>query len=451
MLGLTAALLIISTPQTVVTIPKPNSDIKRAAQFMTWSARAQVGMKPKRLKRLLSPLKIDPLDPMTWKPWGIAKLAPLRLWISNEQSVRAFEFQLNNKMRFDKAISSVLKSNQRTLPITEKSALWYSSQPGVFVALIRNRNQAYLLINKKAGSSSMRGAVALFKSILKTAPTSASAKLEPISIQDQRLDFFHAIKNHVRPKYKVKANASFWIHRLDNSQVYASSPVYATDEKVRFEASISSEHLVNEEERMSTLKKGGRPRKLFATDEITKVAAEARLHIRPSALTDWAKKQGIPVELDRLFTGLVHAVLMQDGAVMFAATLHKKTTQKLQDKFVGTMNEFFPKLNLLKVKGYRDEEVWLMWYGDVASASIQRLFIESKPQFMGANYFSARPSDLLKALRNRSARTDALRITGAQMLMIDLAFSELMLSTKAVTANLVVLPKKSQLQLEIQY
>ena len=117
----------------------------------------------------------------------------------------------------------------------------------------------------------------------------------------------------------MKSKASFWIHRLDSSQVYASSPVYATDEKVRFEASISSEHLVNEEERLGTLKKGGRPRKLLATDEIAKVAAEAR-HIRPFALTDWAKKRGIPVELDRLFTGLVHAVLMQDGAVMFAAT-----------------------------------------------------------------------------------------------------------------------------------
>ncbi|MEE2902181.1 MAG: hypothetical protein VYC39_07605 [Myxococcota bacterium] len=451
MLGFTAALLIISTPQTVVTIPNPDSDIKHAAHFVTWSARAQMGMKPKRLKRLLSPLGIDPFEPSSWSSWGIAQNAPLRLWISNEQSVRVLEFQLNKKKMFDKALSSVLKSNQRTQPITEKSGLWYSSQPGVFVALIRNRKQAYLLINAKAGSSSMQGAVALFKNILKGTPTSVSAKLEPISDQDQRLDFLHSIKNHVRPKYKIKSNASFWIHRLDSSQVYASSPVYATDEKVRFEASISSEHLVNEEERLGTLKKAGRPRKLFATDKIAKVAAEARLDISPFALTEWAKTRGIPVELDRLFTGLVHAVLMQDGAVMLAATLHKKTTQKLQNKFVASMKKFSPKLNLLKVNGYRDEQVWLMWYGDVTKESIQRLFIKSKPQFMDANYFSARPPDLLKALRNRSARTDALRITGAQMLMVDLAFSELMLTTQAVTANLVVSPKKSQLQLEIQY
>ena len=57
---------------------------------------------------------------------------------------------------------------------------------------------------------------------------------------------------------------------------------------------------------------------------------------------------------------------------------------------------------------------------DVTKESIQRLFINSKTQFMDANYFSARPR--IYWLSETSARTDALRI-GAQMLMVDLAFS----------------------------
>ena len=451
MLGLTAALLIISTPQTVVTIPQPESSMKDAAQFMTWSARAQMGMKPKLLQGLLSPLKIDLFDTSTWKNLGIDEEAPLRVWVASDQSTRVLEFQLNKKKVFNQAIADLLKSDQRTRAITESNGLWYSLRPGIMIATLRIRNQAYVLLNRKAGSSSVRGAVALFKNLLKAKPAPEPEKFESISLQDQRLDFIHTIKNHVRPKYKPKAGVSFWVHRLDSSQVYASSPVYATNEKIRFEASIVSKHLVHQEQRLGTLKKNGHPRKLFATQQIAKVAAEARVHVRPKALTEWASRRGISVELDRLFTGHLHAVLMRDGAVMIAATLHKKTTEKLQTKFVESMKEFFPKLNLLKVKGYRDEEIWLMWYGDVSEKSIRRLSIKSKPEFMDANYFATRPEALLQALRNRSARTDGLRVTGAQMLMVDLAFSEIMRSTQSVVANLVVLPKKSELQLEIEY
>ena len=451
MLGLTAALLIISTPQTVVTIPKPETSMKHAAQFINWSARAQMSTKPKRLRGLLSPLRVDPFEPTTYKQLGLSSDEPIRLWIADEPTTRIMEFEVEKKKAFDQTISSILKTDKRTREITEANGLWYSPKPGVFVAALRVRGRAYLLLNRKAGSSAMRGAVTLFKNLLKAKPTSDRVKLEAISLQDKRLDFIHSIKNHPRPKYPKQSEASFWVHQLDNSQVYASSPIYATNEKIRFEASFASTHFQSRQQSLGWLKERSRPRKLFATQEIAKVAAEARVHLRPQALTKWGEKQGLMVELDRLFSGLVHAVLMQDGAVMVAATLHKKTTTKLQKKIAKELQALFPKMNLLKVKGYRNEDVWLMWWGDVSKESIKRLFMDSKPEFMDANHFSTQPDALLKALRNRSVKTDGLRMTGAQMLIVDLAFSEIMRSTKSATANLMVLPKKSRLFLEIEY
>ena len=74
MLGFTAALLIISTPQTVVTIPNPDSDIKHAAQFVTWSARSN-GYETQTPKKIIVASKYRPFRAIELEFLGIVECA----------------------------------------------------------------------------------------------------------------------------------------------------------------------------------------------------------------------------------------------------------------------------------------------------------------------------------------------------------------------------------------
>ena len=454
MLELTAALLLSAAPTTVVSISDLDQTLPKIKTSMNWAARAKPSVAPRRFNKFSELMNLDFYDVSQWSKLGINKVKKAYVWSLPESTSTVVELSLSKPKLFDKAVNQALANHTQTRKIIDKPGLWHSPKPGQIIAVIRVGSRALFQMDRQAGSFSGKGPVEILNSLLNGASPPPAPKLEPMLLRDERLSPLRRVINHRKPKLTAaqrRKKHSVWLHHLDRSKTYLSGPITFDKDGLEVSISILDPQLVKEDSRLRSIKPKFRSRRLFHTEAIGKVGGELQVHLMPDAMRDWARDNGIKEDVSKTWSGEFHFVLMQSGALMVGVPVRKEATKAMKTKLEKSLAAYDSRLKQLRVESYRGQDVWLMWWGDVSEASMRKLLIKDKPTYGDGLVLNVDPPGLLSGLKKRSLARDKMRIPGAQMLILELAFGELMKASENVQSKIMVSPSQTRISMKLAY
>ena len=82
---------------------------------------------------------------------------------------------------------------------------------------------------------------------------------------------------------------------------------------------------------------------------------------------------------------------------------------------------------------------------------MKKLLLKKKPSYSDGLVFSVSPPTLLAGLKQRSLARDQMRIPGAQLLLLELAFGGLMKASQTMRSEIMVSPNQTQISMKLAY
>jgi hypothetical protein len=453
MIQWTASLILAATPATVVSVSNLEESLPRIKTAMDWAAKAKPTLSPKRTNKFLELVKINLFDVRLWPAVGLDKKGIVYVWSLPDQRSIVIELPVKSPSKFDGQIKLTLAANAETKKIIDASGLWTSRGPGQLLAVLRIKRRAFIQIDQQAGGFNGRGPVAIFESLLRGKAPPEPKKVSDIYYRDARLEPIRNIVSHRKPKVTAKQRkrgSAIWVHRLDRSRTYFSGPITLNDRGVDVSILVKDSKIL-QGDLLSAIKPQKRSRRLFDTQAIDKVAGELLVHLSPAGMRDFAATQGLGEDVAKTWTGEFHIVLMQTGALLAGVPIRKEASAAMLKRITQALKTYDTSLQEIRVEAYRGERVWLMWWGDVSSASMKKLLLKNKPVYGEGLTLKVDPAGLLEGLKQRSLAQDKMRVPGAQMLLLELVFGDLMKSTRRMKSQIMVSPAQAEVAVQLEY
>ena len=453
MLEWTAALVLAATPTTVMSVSELEESLPKIKQAMTWASQAKPSWSPSRTNRFLKTLKLDLFDVKQWSSLGLNKNRMIYIWDLPDQHANVIELSVKNKKAIDTLLSAALKSQANAQKIIDLPGFWMEPRVGEFLAAVRVKNRLYLQTDRKSGSLSSSGPMAVLTQLLTSKAPPDPKPAGPINFQDERLSALRIVLNHRKPKVSSKRRAStspIWLHQLDKSHSYLSGPIKLDQQGIKVDLLLSGPTFKDSDVRRS-LMANTKSRRLFDTAAILNVGGEVQAHLTPHTMREWGQKNRLNVDASKVWTGKFHIVLMENGSVLAGVPIRNEASKSMRNELAAALRVFDRKLKQIQIEAYKGEGLWLLWWGDVSEKSMRKLVLTSKPIYAETLVLRVDPPLFLRGLKNRSAARDQIRLPGAKLLLIELMAGQLMNSAKKAGAELVVSPGQAELSMQLKY
>jgi hypothetical protein len=295
--------------------------------------------------------------------------------------------------------------------------------------------------------------MAILSQLLTSKSPPAAQQAKPISFQDDRLLPTRNVLNHRKPRIGAKRRAktsAIWLHHLNQGHSFVSGPVNLSAQGMQSRLLLSGPDFKNSEARRY-FQSSTKSRRLFDSAVISHVAGDVQAQLTASAMRQWSSDQDVKIDVSKLWTGEVHALLMKSGALLVALPIRKEASASMRAAMKKALRLFDPKLKQVEAEAFRGEIIHMIWWGDVSEKSMRKLLLKSKPKYAQTMVAAMNPPAFLQALKNRSAAHDRFRLSGAKLLMIELFAGPLMKSAKSAGTSLVVSPNKAVLTLMLNH